>query len=627
MSWINDLYGASNQALFDARGLPYFNYATYDLFYQGYGDTVPATAFGAAGMTYEKSNGDAASARVFQQYLTQWNSLSQAALNKQEILTGWHDGWVEAERQGRAGELEPNEVVQPDNEVQQPVPDIKVRHYFIRADDPAKARETQALVRRLQRMDVRVRRLTKSLPVGDYTPYGRPARHEVLPAGTYVVEMDQAKKHWVQAMLNEDTYVPFPYFYDVTAWSQPLLFNVAGGYSGRRLADLRSAPVPAQADPGVPDAPADAPRIALYSMSPQFTRGIESAGWLHYLLDRWGLEYTDVSAEDIKAGALDDADVLVVPDGYATIDPDFPEDPYGLGDLGPEGQAAIRSWVEDGGRYVGWLDGAVLASGVGVSSATFDSAEEDGISSPGAMIRTTVARRSPLADGVGRVRVRVLRLPLRDAGERRRGARPVPVGVHPRLLRLGLRRRRGGAQRQRGGRRRARRRRADGGVRLRAELPRVHRRDGADPPQRAPRRDARVVRGRGERARDRGPRRREGGGGAARPGPPRREGVGRAGRGGGAGAPGAVGPGGPDARARLVHDPEPGRQGRRRAAVVADARVRAAAHRRPGRDVPGAVSGGGGPARAGPPHRGQRRSPPICPRISPFWNVSEWTFA
>src|SRR6185436_19514600 len=97
----------------------------------------------------------------------------------------------------------------------------------------------------------------------DYTPYGRPARYEVLPAGTYVVEMDQAKKHWVQAMLNEDTYVPFPFFYDVT-----------GGYSGRRLADLRSAPVGAQADPGVPDAPADAPRIALYSMSPQFTRGI-----------------------------------------------------------------------------------------------------------------------------------------------------------------------------------------------------------------------------------------------------------------------------------------------------------------------------------------------------------------
>ncbi len=81
---------------------------------------------------------------------------------------------------------------------------------------------------------------------------------------------------------------------------------------------------------------------------------------------------------------------------------DFPEDPYGLSDLGPEGQAAIRTWVEGGGRYVGWLDGAVLAAGVGVSSATFENAEDLAVSSPGALIRTVVARRSPLAAGVGR---------------------------------------------------------------------------------------------------------------------------------------------------------------------------------------------------------------------------------
>jgi hypothetical protein len=402
VGWINDLYGASMRSVFDARGIPYFNYNVYDLFYMGYGDTVPTTGFGAAGMTFEKTSGHPAARRVLEQYLTQWTSISAAATHKAAILDGWHDAWVEAERQGRTGQLEPNEVVQPENEVQQQVPDIRVRHYFLRTDDPAKARDVQALVRRLQRMDVRVRRLTRSLAVGDYTAYGRPARSEVVPAGTYVVPMAQRQKHWVQAMLNEDIYVPFPYFYDVTAWSQPLLFNVDGGYSGRRLEQMRTAPVPAQPDPGVPPVPAEQPEIALYSMSPQFVRGIESSGWLRYLLDRWGLDYREVTAEEIKAGALAGADVLLVPDGYATLDPDFPEDPYGLGDLGPEGQAAIRGWVEEGGRYVGWLDGAVLAAGVGVSSATFESAEDRGISSPGALIRTTVARRSPLADGVGR---------------------------------------------------------------------------------------------------------------------------------------------------------------------------------------------------------------------------------
>ena len=402
VNWINDLYGAANQELFTTRGIPFFNYDVYDLFYQGYGDTVPATGFGAAGMTFEKSSGDLATVRVEQQYLTQWNSLSAAAGAKRDVLEEWHADWVEAERQGRQGALEPNAVFEEGNDVLEEVPDIRVRHYFIRTDDPSKAREVQALVRRLQRMDVRVRRITRPVTVGDYTPYGRGPRWEVVPAGTYVVPMEQAKKHWVQAMLNEDTYVPFPYFYDVTGWSSALLFNVDGGYSGRKLGEMRTAPVAAQADPGVPPVPADQPSIALWSMTPDTTRAIESSGWLRYLLDRWGLAYTDVTAEDIKGGALAAYDVLLVPDGYASPDPDDPAEPHGLGDLAPEGQAALATWVEDGGRYVGWLDGAVLAAGAGISSASFELADDLGISSPGALIRTTVARRSPLADGVGR---------------------------------------------------------------------------------------------------------------------------------------------------------------------------------------------------------------------------------
>jgi hypothetical protein len=189
---------------------------------------------------------------------------------------------------------------------------------------------------------------------------------------------------------------------------QPLLFNVGGGYSGRPLRQMRTAPVPQQADPGEGGVPADAPRVALYSMSPAFSRGIESSGWLRWLLDQWGLPYREVTAAEIKAGGLGDAEVLLVPDGYATQDPRAPEDPYGLGDLGP-------------------------------------------------------------------------------GGDRR-------------LLRLGLCQRRGRARRRRCRRRRAGRRRAHGRVRLRAELPRVHRRDPARAAQRDLRRRSRRCR---ERARER----------------------------------------------------------------------------------------------------------------------------
>ncbi len=51
--WINELYGRAMQDEFRERGIPFFNYARYDLFYMGFGDTAPSTSLNAAGMTFE----------------------------------------------------------------------------------------------------------------------------------------------------------------------------------------------------------------------------------------------------------------------------------------------------------------------------------------------------------------------------------------------------------------------------------------------------------------------------------------------------------------------------------------------------------------------------------------------
>jgi hypothetical protein len=48
--------------------------------------------------------------------------------------------------------------------------------------------------------------------------------------------MAQPQKHWIQALIGEDPYVPFPYFYDVSSWSNPLLSGVDTVYTGDRLA-------------------------------------------------------------------------------------------------------------------------------------------------------------------------------------------------------------------------------------------------------------------------------------------------------------------------------------------------------------------------------------------------------
>jgi hypothetical protein len=390
IDWINNTYGAAMAREFERQGIPYFNRDIYDLFYMGYGDTVPSTGFISAGMTFEKSSGDPIEQRTYEQYVTQWISLSQGAQHRKSILTRWHNAWVEAFEQGVAGTLEPNKIINPGNEVETEVPETRVRHYFIRNEDPTKADEVQELVRRLIRMDVKVYRLSRPLVVPNYHEYAQSNATATLPPGTYWVPMAQAQKHWVQAMLNEDTYTPFPYFYDVTAWSNPLLMNLSGGFAGANL-QPDATRVRRMAKPGGPEVPAEVPTIAVYQISTSSTSSIESTGWLRWLFEKkWELPYRDITATEIAAGGLATVDVLIVPNGVAQT---------AYNDLGPQGRQAIVDWVNTGGRYIGWRrGGAPLASMIGISTAQFAEPTSD---VPGSLFHVEVDQTSPLAAAVG----------------------------------------------------------------------------------------------------------------------------------------------------------------------------------------------------------------------------------
>ena len=70
--------------------------------------------------------------------------------------------------------------------------------------------------------------------------------------------MNQGMKHWIQALLGENPFIPYDYYYDVVTWSYPLQRGLAGsGFlttpmsPGIQMTELTSAPQLGSAPSGV----------------------------------------------------------------------------------------------------------------------------------------------------------------------------------------------------------------------------------------------------------------------------------------------------------------------------------------------------------------------------------------
>ena len=452
---INRTYGQAMRERAAKDGFDYTNYTTYDLFFMGYGDTVPSTAFGSAGMTFEKGGQSPYNEKTAEQFATQDATLSAAAKDKRRLLTEWATQWPEAKAQGRAGALEPNVVVQPTNTVQFPVPKTKVFGYFIRAD--VATGDAARLMRRLRALDVRVYRLKRAARVPGAHHYGVAGfKGERMPAGTFWIPMAQAQKHWIQALLGEDSYVPFPYFYDVSGWSNPLLMGLEGGFAakkaklplrewkGRSLGtvtgagdalsfktdsseafalafDLMRVPgakvsrakataavtgvgATAVADlaakhdvpltgGSIPEGAVDLtlPKIAI--LEDTATLSGSSVGFTAFVLEqRFGLEVDRLTGVQVESGALLDG-------GYGAFIA-----PAGLVPtaLTPAGLAQLQLYVRNGGRYVGFgRQGLVLAAAAGLTVAPEKAPSAD-YQVPGASFRVSIDPENPLGWGYGK---------------------------------------------------------------------------------------------------------------------------------------------------------------------------------------------------------------------------------
>jgi hypothetical protein len=244
---INDVIGPSIQQRFNDQSSQYRNYNTYDLFVPEYGDTVPALLMGGAGMTYEKGTNENYGKQVYDHYLAMDETVTAVAAEKNRLMADWVSQWQEAVDQGSSCKLQDNTQVSPPAvdllDIGQATgdqnPNVNVCGYYFLPN--AHSGDVAGTIKDLQRAGVNVYRLTAPLTIagahrfGDFdinAVQGGPSpaltQTATLPVGTLYIPMAQGTKHWIQAVLGENPFLPFHYFYDKVTWSYSLLRGFAG---------------------------------------------------------------------------------------------------------------------------------------------------------------------------------------------------------------------------------------------------------------------------------------------------------------------------------------------------------------------------------------------------------------
>lgn len=244
-----DRFGRAYAQAFDAAGFEYMTRERYNYFYPGY-TTSYGSYQGAVGMLFEQgSSRGLALARsdesvrsladaLEQQYTASWTAVRTAATERERLLGEFHQAAREAVESGKSG----------------------VSRYLIvpGEGDPGAAAE---LVDLLRRNGIEVGRLAEEATLsGVHDRERRSVGSRRFASGTWVVEAAQPRSALLRVLLEPDLPLPpefleqarvrvladrNPEFYDITAWSLPLLFDL-GAYStgDRRALTLSSEPAP-----------------------------------------------------------------------------------------------------------------------------------------------------------------------------------------------------------------------------------------------------------------------------------------------------------------------------------------------------------------------------------------------
>ncbi len=239
-------FGQAYAQAFDSAGFEYMTRERYNYFYPGY--TSNRGYQGAVAMLFEQGSSRGIALErpdgtvreladaLEQQYVAAWTAARTAAANRETLLTDYYES--------QRGAVTPS-------------PNAARRYLIANEGDPVLVRE---LVGALRRNAIEVSVLTTDVPLTNVRDReGTAIGRRMFPAGTFVVEAGQPAGRLLRTLLDPQTPLPAdflagararverdenPRFYDITAWSLPLLFNV-GGYSST---DARELPVRVLAD-------------------------------------------------------------------------------------------------------------------------------------------------------------------------------------------------------------------------------------------------------------------------------------------------------------------------------------------------------------------------------------------
>ncbi len=261
------------------------------------------------------------------------------------------------------------------------------------------------LLRVLTTGNVEVHRTRDAFTNGDHT----------FPEGSYVIPMQQPYAAFAQTMLEPQEYPDLRQYpggppirpYDATAHSLPLLFGIEAHALDQLPSVELSEPIPRFEEFSFP-VPAHLlaegpPRIGLYR---SYNEPMPQ-GWTRWLFDLAGIRYYPLRNDDIQAGDLADLyDVIIVQDQSPNaIRNGYPADrmpePF-AGGIGETGEAALRAFLEAGGRIVAIdqaTDWAIDAFDLGVANAVTDLPGQD-FYIPGSILRLDLDPTHEISQGV-----------------------------------------------------------------------------------------------------------------------------------------------------------------------------------------------------------------------------------